>query len=52
MAPYRYANLDIREVQLLADLTGIEHDLKATVALCERLEAALKDTFEGRQHDS
>jgi hypothetical protein len=51
MAVYRYVNLDIREAQLLADLTGIEHDLKATVTLCDRLEAALKDTFEGRQHD-
>src|SRR5712691_10749508 len=51
MAVYRYVNLDIREAQLLSDLTGIEHDLKATVTLCNRLEAALKDTFEGRQHD-
>jgi hypothetical protein len=51
MAVYRYVNLDISEAQLLADLTGIEHDLKTTVTLCDRLEAALKDTFEGRQHD-
>ncbi len=51
MAVYRYANLDIREAQLLADLTGIERDLKATVALCDQLEAVLKDTREGRHHD-
>jgi hypothetical protein len=37
MAVWRFVNIDIKEAQLLADLTGIQNDLEATDAICDLL---------------
>jgi len=37
MAVWRFVNLDIPEAQFLADLTGVEEDLKATAEICDLL---------------
>jgi hypothetical protein len=37
MAVWRFVNLNIKEAQLLADLTGIQTDLEATEGICDLL---------------
>lgn len=37
MAIWRFVNLNFEEAQPLADLTGVEEDLKATVEICNVL---------------
>jgi hypothetical protein len=37
MAVWRFVNLNVKEAQLLADLTGVLNDLQATVSICDLL---------------
>lgn len=43
MAVWRFVNLNIKEAQLLADLSGIEKDLESTEILCDFLIRALRE---------
>lgn len=42
MAVWRFVNINLKEAQLLADLTGIQSDLEATAAICDLLMKEIK----------
>jgi len=49
MAVWRFVNLDIKEAQLLADLTGVLRDLEATEAICDSLLGELQKLGESQK---
>lgn len=42
MAVWRFVNLNLKEAQLLADLTGVQNDIEATEDICDLLLKALE----------
>ena len=44
MATHTYIDLEIDEARYLADLVGIEYDLKSTIEWCERYDYLMQDT--------